>query len=405
FQQGTYAPDASYRWMGSIAMDQAGGIGLGFSVSSSSLKPQIHYPGRLATDPAGQMSQGEGTIINGAGVQTGRGLSRWGDYSSMGVDPADGCTFWYANEYIPANGSFNWSTRIGTFKLPGCGVTNDFSIGASPSSVSATQNGSATSTIATAVTSGSAQTVSLTVSGTPAGATATLSPTSVTAGGSSTLTVGAGTAAPGTYTLTITGTAASATHSTSVSLTVTAAPPSDDFSISASPTSLSLVQGQSGTPTISTARTSGSAETINLTVSGTPSGASAGLIPISVTTGGGSTLTVGAGTATPGTYILTVTGTATSSTHSTSVSLTVTAPAASGITNGDFENGLTGWTTVGSTATSSTAHGGLASAMVGSGSPFNGDSSVAQTFTAPAAGGTLSFFYRVVCTDSVTYDW
>src|SRR5438876_160396 len=172
FQQGTYAPDASYRWMGSIAMDQAGGIGLGFSVSSSSLKPQIHYTGRLATDPAGQMSQGEGTIINGAGAQTGRGLSRWGDYTSMGIDPADGCTFWYANEYIPANGAFNWSTRIGTFKLPGCGVTNDFLISASPSSVSATQNGSATSTIATAVTSGSEQTVALNAIGLPLGATA-----------------------------------------------------------------------------------------------------------------------------------------------------------------------------------------------------------------------------------------
>src|SRR5216117_684494 len=236
FQQGTYAPDASYRWMGSIAMDQAGGIGLGFSVSSSSLKPQIHYTGRLATDPAGQMSQGEGTIINGAGVQTGRGLSRWGDYSSMGVDPADGCTFWYANEYIPANGSFNWSTRIGTFKLPGCGVTNDFSISANPSSVSATQNGSATSTIATAVTSGSAQTVSLSASGLPSGATASFSPASVTAGGSSMLTLGAGTAAAGTYTITVTGTGASATHSTALTFTITA-PVANDFSISASPAS------------------------------------------------------------------------------------------------------------------------------------------------------------------------
>src|SRR5438093_6809282 len=503
FQQGPYAPDASYRWMGSIALDQAGGIGLGFSVSSSSLKPQVHYTGRLASDPAGQMSQGEGTIVNGAGAQTGN-LSRWGDYSSMSVDPVDGCTFWYADEYLPANGSFNWRTRIGTFKLPGCGVTNDFSISASPSSVSATQNDTATSTIATAVTSGSAQTVSLSAGGLPSGATASLSPASVTAGGSSTLTVGAGSAAvgtytitvtgtgtsathttavtftitappandfaitgnaaslslaqgpngtstisagvtsgsaqtvslsttgvpsgataslnptavtagasstltlgggsatPGTYTITVTGTGTSATHSTTVSLTVTAPPPPNDFSINANPTSLSLVQGQSGTSTISTALTSGSAETINLTVSGTPGGASAGLSPTSVTTGGGSTLT---GTATPGTYTLTVTGTATSATHSTSVSLTVTAPAASGITNGDFENGLTSWTTVGSTATSSTAHGGLASAMVGSGSPFNGDSSVAQTFTAPAAGGTLSFFYRVVCTDSVIYDW
>src|SRR5207245_2403815 len=144
-----------------------------------------------------------------------------------------------------------------------------------------------------------------------------LDPTSVTAGASSTLTLGAGSATPGTYTVTVTGTGTSATHSTTVSLTVTAPPPPNDFSISANPTSLSLVQGQSGTSTISTALTSGSAETINLTVSGTPGGASAGLNPTSVTTGGGSTLTVGAGTATPGTYTLTVTATATSATHST----------------------------------------------------------------------------------------
>src|SRR5438067_5567723 len=255
--------------MGSVAMDRAGGIAMGFSVSSSRLKPQIHYAGRLAGDPAGQMSQGEGTIINGAGVQTGRGLSRWGDYSSMSIDPADGCTFWYANEYIPANGSFNWSTRIGTFKLPGCGVTNDFSISASPSSVSATQGGTATSTIATAVTSASAQTVSLGASGLPSGATASFSPAAVTAGGSSTLTLGSGTAAAGTYTLTVTGTGTSATHSTTVSFTI-AAPVTNDFSISASPASLSSAPRARSTTTISTAVTSGSAETVNLTVSATP---------------------------------------------------------------------------------------------------------------------------------------
>src|SRR5207245_2422473 len=183
FQQGTYAPDASYRWMGSIAMDQAGGIGLGFSVSSSSLKPQVHYTGRLASDPAGQMSQGEGTIVNGAGAQTGN-LSRWGDYSSMSVDPVDGCTFWYADEYLPANGSFNWRTRIGTFKLPGCGVTNDFSIAANPTSLSLASGGSGRSTISTAVTSGSAQSVPVSGRGVPGGARATFNPTCVHAWGS-----------------------------------------------------------------------------------------------------------------------------------------------------------------------------------------------------------------------------
>src|ERR1051326_8343229 len=121
FQQGTYAPDSNYRWMGSIAMDQSGNMALGFSLSGSALNPQIHYTGRLATSPAGVMDQGEGTIINGTGSQTGSGVSRWGDYSSMTVDPSDDCTFWYTNEYIPSNGAFNWRTRIGSFKFSNCG--------------------------------------------------------------------------------------------------------------------------------------------------------------------------------------------------------------------------------------------------------------------------------------------
>src|SRR5262249_7148468 len=158
---------AAFRWMGSIAQDQQGNMGLGFSVSSGSLHPEIHYTGRLAADAAGTMTQGEGTIIDGAGSQTGaQNLTRWGDYSMMAVDPSDDCTFWYTNEYIPANGEFNWSTRIGSFKFPGCGsqVVDDFSISASPSSLSILQGNFGTSTILTAVTSGNAQSVGLSVS-------------------------------------------------------------------------------------------------------------------------------------------------------------------------------------------------------------------------------------------------
>src|SRR5262245_61064239 len=143
----------------------------------------------------------------------------------MAVDPADDCTFWYTNEYLGSSGSFNGHTRIGSFKCPGCGSpppANDFSISASPSSVSAAQGSNAASTISTAVTNGSAQPVALSASGAPAGTTVSFSPASVTAGASSTMTVAVGAAtAVGSYTITVTGTGPGATHSTSVALTVT----------------------------------------------------------------------------------------------------------------------------------------------------------------------------------------
>jgi hypothetical protein len=119
YQQGTYAPDSTYRWMGSAAQDRAGNIAIGFSASSSSINPQIRYAGRLATDPLGQLSQGEATLFSGTGSQTGN-LNRWGDYSDLTVDPSDNCTFWYTTEYIQTNGSFNWKTRIGSFKFASC---------------------------------------------------------------------------------------------------------------------------------------------------------------------------------------------------------------------------------------------------------------------------------------------
>jgi hypothetical protein len=228
YQQGTYAPDSTYRWMGSIAMDRAGDMGLGYSTSSSSAHPQIAYTGRLAGDAAGTM-QTEANLCAAVtpsnpcvGSQNG-GLNRWGDYSEMSVDPSDDCTFWYVNEYIPSNGSFNWHTRIGSFKFSGCGA-NDFSISASPSSVSASQGKSVSTTVNTAVTSGATQSVSLSASGLPSGATASFNPSSVNAGNASTLTLTTATSTPiGTYPVTITGTGPSGSHSTTVSLTVSSA--------------------------------------------------------------------------------------------------------------------------------------------------------------------------------------
>jgi hypothetical protein len=120
YQQGTFAPDSTSRWMGSIAMDKVGDIALGYSASSGSVYPSIRYTGRVQNDPLGLgKMEAENSILAGSFSQTGT-LHRWGDYSAMTVDPVDDCTFWYTNEYLPANGSFNWSTRIASFKFPGC---------------------------------------------------------------------------------------------------------------------------------------------------------------------------------------------------------------------------------------------------------------------------------------------
>ena len=119
YQQGTLGTsDGIHRWMGSIASDKQGNIALGYSASSSNVMPSIRYTGRLVTDALGAM-QTESIVQAGGGSQTGS-LHRWGDYSAMTVDPADDCTFWYTNEYLKTNGSFNWSTRINSFKFPGC---------------------------------------------------------------------------------------------------------------------------------------------------------------------------------------------------------------------------------------------------------------------------------------------
>ncbi len=228
FQQGTYAPDSNFRWMGSMAMDQNGDMALGFSLSGSSLHPEIHYTGRLVGDPLGQMTQGEGTIVDGAGSQTAN-LNRWGDYSMMGIDPSDDCTFWYTSEYLKASGTFNWNTRIASFQLPNCGVppTPDFSLSTAPSSVTVTAGSPASYTENITATGGFTGSVSLSISGLPAGASGTFNPNPAT-GASSALTVTTSSTTPaGSYVFTVTGTSTSPalTHTSTATLVVQSALP------------------------------------------------------------------------------------------------------------------------------------------------------------------------------------
>jgi hypothetical protein len=260
-QESTYQPDTTWRWMGSAAMDQSGDLALGFSASSSAINPQIRYAGRLASDPINTLAQGEAHLFDGTGSQSGTS-NRWGDYSDMTVDPVDDCTFWYTQEYYQTTGTFNWRTRIGNFKYPGCGgvpptptntpvpvatstptntsvpvATNtptntpipnqpDFSITVSPSSNTVVRPGSVTYNVTLSSLNSFSGNVSLSVSGLPNKTAGTFSPPVVTLApngtGNSTLTITADRGGPtGTFTLTVTGTSGATSHSQDVTLIVT----------------------------------------------------------------------------------------------------------------------------------------------------------------------------------------
>jgi hypothetical protein len=142
-QQQIFAPDSVNRWVGSLAVDQQGNMAVGYSTSNGAVPnyPSIKYAGRLVNDPLNSLSQTEVTMMAGAASQThvisGDIVDRWGDYSSMSIDPVDDCTFWYINQYYAnqtdGNGG-NWSTRIGSFKFPGCGGSQPVSSAPTPTS-------------------------------------------------------------------------------------------------------------------------------------------------------------------------------------------------------------------------------------------------------------------------------
>jgi hypothetical protein len=332
-QQSTFAPDSNFRWMGSVAMDQAGDLALGYSVSSSSVSPSVRFAGRVPTDPAGTL-ESEVSIVAGTGSQSGNSLSRWGDYSAMQVDPVDDCTFWFTEEYMKTTGSFNWNTRIANFKFPGCGTTGtpDFTVSASPSSLTVTQGSNGTSTITVTSLNGFNSATTLSASGLPSGVTAVFSTNPVTppanGNATSTLTLTASsTATTGTATVTITGTSGSTTHTTTVALTVNAAAAAN-FTIGASPSSVAVTQGGNGTSTITITSQNSFNSATTLTATGLPSGVTAAFStnPVTPPANGSvtSTLTLTASaTATTGAATVTVTGTSGTLTHSTTIALTV----------------------------------------------------------------------------------
>ena len=307
FQQGTYAPDATYRWMGSIAMDHAGNIAVGYSVSSAALSPGIRYTGRLASDTLGTL-QSENSIVSGGGSQI-PNLSRWGDYSAMTVDPIDDCTFWFTSEYLKATGSFNWSTRIASFKFPSCTTAAPVltTITVAPSSASvqtgATQQFTATGRDQFGQLMSPQPTFSWEVSG---GGT-------IDSAGLFT----AGSIAGGPFNVTATSGSVNGT----ASVTVTSAP-TGDFTLSVSPPSATIQRGGTATYTVTITSSNGFNGAVTFSLAGQPSGSTVTFTPNPA--GSTSTLTVATSSNTnKKTYALTITGASGLLSHTTTASLKV----------------------------------------------------------------------------------
>lgn len=232
YQQGTYAPgveDGIHRWFGSVAMDSAGNVALGYSASSESVFPGIRYSGRLFTDLPGTMGQGEGVIVNGTGSQT--GSQRWGDYSSMNVDPTDDCTFWYVNQYIPATSFNGWRLRVGAFRFDECGEETFAISNYSESALAICQGDTAEYGFNLGSVEGFSDPVTLSVMGNPG--TAGFNPNPVTPPNLSMLTIDNTVgAAAGDYPMTVTGSDGVTERTVDIDLTVYDAAPAATMLIS-----------------------------------------------------------------------------------------------------------------------------------------------------------------------------
>ena len=338
-KESTFAPDAStYRWMGSIAQNKHGDLGLGYSTSGVTSVPGISVTGLLnGTDSGMELAQ---RLYNGSDQSYQGTYSRWGDYSSISVDPTDDCSFWYTNEYVkPPVLSFDflWNTVIGKFSVGDCSgsTVSSFSFSVSaPSSQTVAVGSGASYSITVTPASGYTGIVDLSVnpSTCPSGATCTLSTTTADFSTSSNpvttnLTVDTTSSTPAeSYNTVVTGadTADSGiTGQTSVQLAVT------DFSLSASPSPQTVTAGTDATYTITANALNGFTGSVNLSIGGTcPSGLTCTLGSTSIAAGSSTTLTV-SGTdsvKSSSNFSITVTGSSTGLTRTTTASLTVNPP-------------------------------------------------------------------------------
>ncbi|HEY3568118.1 MAG TPA: hypothetical protein VGP73_09320 [Thermoanaerobaculia bacterium] len=328
----------------------------------------------------------------------------------------NGLTYYYQVTAFPSGNEACASLPSTCISVtPAATTTPNFTIAASPTSVSIAQGATGTSTISTTVSGGFNSAISLSASGLPAGVTASFSPTSIAAPGSGSATLTftvSSTATLGTSTVTITGTGGGLTHTATVSLTVTSTA-SPNFTISASPSSVSVAQGAAGSSTISTAVSGGFNSAISLSASGQPSGVTVSFSPTSIAAPGSGSATMSisvASTAATGTSTITITGTGGGLTHTTTVTLTVTGGTVSQlIGNPGFENGSSNpapWTTTSGVVDNSTgeaAHSGSWKAWL-DGYGVTHTDSILQTVTIPstATSATLTFWLHIDTSETTT---
>jgi len=207
-------------------------------------------------------------------------------------------------------------------------TTPNFTISASPTSVSVAQGSNGTSTITTAVSGGFNSAIALSASGQPTTVTVSFNPTSIAAPGSGTSTMNmavGSTTATGTYTITVTGTGGGVTHTATVTLTVTV-PANANFTLSASPTTITVVRGNSGTSTITSTIANGFNAAVALSATGQPAGVTVSFSPTSIAAPGSGTSTMKitvSSRASTGSHTITITGTGGGKTNKTTVTLTV----------------------------------------------------------------------------------
>ncbi|WP_257387852.1 hypothetical protein [Tahibacter caeni] len=245
--EGVYSPDTNNRWMGGIAIDKGGNIGVGYNVSSATINPRLMINGRALNDADGTLRDEQACTPATTGSQTGSfsGRGRWGDYTSMSVDPTDDCTFWFTGEFYPTTSTNQWSTRICSFKFAECGQPGFKLVSqtAQRIEVCGTTPGADPSWDLLAGTVGGFNSaVTLTATGLPAGTTPAFSanPISPAPGGSLFTLTGGHSAASGEYVINVSGTGGAITSSVDLELGVSAAAPT-------APTLTAPANGATGT--------------------------------------------------------------------------------------------------------------------------------------------------------------